>query len=1012
MKVYTFFIMFMLSARILFAQQGTVTGVVTGQDDQQPIPGATIKVNNSTNGTITDANGKFSIKAKPADVLHISFVGYVTQNITVGKQSNIVVTLSTSATKLTEVVVVGYGTQKKANLTGSVASINLEDVQGVPIANFATALQGRLPGVTISAFNNQPGKNDPQILIRGIGTLGSTSPLIVIDGVPAETGDLGLLNADDIESVSVLKDAASASIYGVRAANGVILVTTKRGKSGKAKIQFREVLTIEKPLIKPDYMDAITWANSYNDYLTETGSAPVFTPAMLQKISDQSDPDNFGNTDWFAAVYKPALFQNTYISASGGSDASRYLVSAGYQNQNGLMAHTGSSKVQLRANYDNKISNALSFGLNLSGYRQTIKEPIAAADGNDSGDNGINREISGFTRPTVVPIYSFGAYGTSDASGLVIIKNPVQQLDNQIYNTTNYGLNGKIFGELKIVKDLSFTSSFAFNYSNSQVVRFSPSLASYASDGTLLSAPQSSSLYNSSVLVTSYINENLLHYNKKFGKHDLKFLVGQTVQHQENSNMAASVFGLPSNSIQVLSGSSSTPTVSGTKSALSLQSFLGRVNYTYNNKYLFEANARIDGTSRLPNSEQYPIFPSVSVGWIISEEPFLKNNSSISLLKLRASYGILGNQEIGNYSFTQVYSTSQNYVFNNALVQGVAITSLANANIKWETTAMTDVGADIELFGGKLGFVMDYFNKNASDILYKSPIPNTLGALSAPYQNVAKVNNKGFELTVTHKNNIGKFRYNLAFNGSVIRNNVVSLNGDVNVISGANILTPGQPINSYYGYISDGIIRTQDDLNSAPTGIGSLPLRIGDLRFRDLDGDGKITANDKTVIGNTFPKFSYGFNMAGTYKGFDISAFFQGVAGLNRYISDQVAMGPRGQKLNIWTQRWTVNNPDGILPRYGNPNNNGVFSTFGADGQYGFLDGSYLRLKNIEIGYTIPKTITSRIGVSNLRIYFSGVNLLTLTKVKNYDVEKAQDDTRSIGYLDTKNYALGLSLNL
>jgi TonB-linked SusC/RagA family outer membrane protein len=372
--------------------------------------------------------------------------------------------LQVDAKTLNEVVVVAYSTTKKANLTGAVSSVKMNDIDGLPISNAATALQGRMAGVTVSAFSGQPGRNDPQIRIRGIGTFGNNSPLVIIDGVPNEVGALGDISVDDIESVSVLKDAASASIYGVRAANGVILVNTKRGAAGKAKIQYRATYSVQKPLVKPRYMDGVQWATAYNDFLRETGAAPVYTDAMIQKIKDQSDPDNFANVDWFDEVYKPAPLNMQFLSASGGTDATRYLVSLEYLDQKGIMVNTNSKRIQVRANLDGKISKNLSFGINLRGLKQGINEPIAAANQNDDGDNGINRVISGFTRPTVTPRYSFGEFGLFDGTTLTQIKNPLKSLYEQQNNTNNYRLDGKVFAQAKFLKNFSFTSSLGYVY--------------------------------------------------------------------------------------------------------------------------------------------------------------------------------------------------------------------------------------------------------------------------------------------------------------------------------------------------------------------------------------------------------------------------------------------------------------------------------------------------------------------------------------------------------------------
>ena len=760
-----------------YAQSITVTGTV--QDEEGIfLPGATIKEKETTNGIVTNQDGQFSLLMKNAQsTLLISSVGFEDQIVELNGKDKISITLKSALNQLSELVVVAYNTTKKANLTGAVSSVKMSDIDGLPVSNAATALQGRMAGVTVSSFTGQPGKNDPQIRIRGIGTFGNNSPLVIIDGVPNEVGALGDISVDDIENVSVLKDAASASIYGVRAANGVILVTTKRGAVGKPKIQYRATHSTQKPLVKPRYMDGNQWAAAYNDFLVETGAAPAFDATMLQKIKDQSDPDNFANVDWFDEVYKPAPLNMQFLSVSGGNEATKYLVSMEYLDQKGIMVNTNSNRVQLRANLDSKISDHLSFGVNLRGLKQSVNEPIAAANQNDDGDNGINRVISGFTRPTVTPRYSFGEFGLFDGTTLAQIKNPLKSLYEQKNNSNNYRLDGKIFGQVKFLKDFSFTSSLGYVYSSNLNYTFAPSVYNFRPDGSLVAAaPSVSSSSNSSSLFTRYLVENLLRYEKVFNKqHDLKILVGQTAQHDDTKAFNASVRNLPSNDIVVLGASAELPSNGGSASALSLQSFLGRINYTFNDRYLFELNARMDGTSRLPASQQYPIFPSASAGWIISNEPFFKNLTKyVEFVKLRASWGQLGNQEIGNYSFSQNYALGQNYLFNNVLTQGAAINSLSNDKIQWETTTQTNLGLDIELPNRKLRIEADIFDKNTSNILVQLPIPNTLGGLGPPNQNAGTVNNKGVELLVNHANKIGKFEYDISLNGAIIKNTITS----------------------------------------------------------------------------------------------------------------------------------------------------------------------------------------------------------------------------------------------
>lgn len=987
------------------AQAIAVKGTVTDEKGVR-IPGVNVSIKGTNLGATTNANGEYSLNvADEKAVLIFSYIGYITQEVTVNGRTNLDISLEIDNKTLNEVVVVAYSTTKKANLTGAVSSIKMSDIDGLPLSNAATALQGRMAGVTVSSFTGQPGKNDPQIRIRGVGTFGNNNPLVIIDGVPNEVGALGDISVDDIENVSVLKDAASASIYGVRAANGVILVTTKRGSAGKAKIQYRATYSVQRPLVKPRYMDGVQWATAYNDFLAETGAALAYTPEQLQKIKDQSDPDNFANVDWFDEVYKPAPMNMQFLSASGGTDAAKYLVSLEYLDQKGIMVNTNSKRLQLRANLDGKISNNISFGVNLRGIKQGINEPIAAANQNDEGDNGINRVISGFTRPTVASRYSFGEFGLFDGTTLAQIKNPLKLLYEQKNNTNNYRLDGKVFAQARFLRNFSFTSSLGYVYSSTLNYTFAPSTYSFRPDGSLLNPlPGVSLASNSSSIFTRYLVENLLRFEKLINtKHDVKVLVGQTAQHDETKSFNASIRNLPSNDIVVLGASAELPSNGGSASALSLQSFLGRINYAYNEKYLLELNARIDGTSRLPKSQQYPIFPSASAGWIISNESFFKSLTGVvDFLKLRASWGQLGNQEIGNYSFTQNYALGQNYLFNNALVQGAAINSLANSQIQWETTTQTNLGLDLELFNRKVRVEADVFDKNSSNILVQLPIPNTLGGLGAPNQNVGTLNNKGVELLINHSNRIGKFEYDISVNGAMIKNTIISTAGRENWITGNTINQVGSPANSYFGYVSEGLFRTQDQVGSSAKQFGSTP-RIGDIKYQDTDGNGDVTTFDRVILGNPFPKLTYGINLGLKYAGFDLTSFFQGISGIQRYYDDPAAMGVRSQKLLIWNDRWTVNNPTGDLPRWGNPTNNNSYSSFRLQ------DASYMRLKNLEIGYTVPKAILNRVRMSNLRVYFNGVNLLTFAQNKDYDVEKSDNDARSLDYLNTKTTSFGLS---
>jgi TonB-dependent starch-binding outer membrane protein SusC len=983
----------------------TVKGTVADASTGEKLIGVSVAVKGTTIGTITDVDGAFSVSVPDNKaVLLFSFIGYLAQEVNVGTKRNFDITLQTDEKVLGEVVKVGYADAKKANLTGAVSSVKMTEIDGLPISNAATALQGRMAGVTVSSFTGQPGKNDPVIRIRGIGSFNSNNPLVVIDGVPNDVGSLGDLSVDDIESISVLKDAASASIYGVRAANGVILVTTKRGAAGKPKIQYRATYSVQTPLIKPNYMDGVEWATAYNDFLTETGSTPIFTDYMIQKIKDGTSRDSFANVDWFDAVYKPAPLNMQFLSVSGGTEAMKYLVSLEYTDQKGIMDNTNANRIQMRTNVDAKVSNHLSFGVNLRGIKQNINEPIAAANQNDDGDNGINRVISGFTRPTVTPLYSFGEFGLYDGSGLAQIKNPLKLLNEQKNNTSSYRFDGKIFGQLKFLDGFSFTSSLGVVYGSTFNVTLQPGVFNYYPDGTTTApTPSTSNTRNSVSTTTRYVVENLLRYDKVFnGKHDVKVLLGQTAQRDATSGFAGSVRNLPSNDVTQLSSSTELPGVSGSASAFALQSFLGRINYSFKDKYLLEVNARVDGSSRLPASQQYPVFPSASAGWVLTNEPFFRKFTKyVEFIKVRASWGQLGNQDIGNYSFVQNYALGQNYIFNNAVVQGAAINGLSNDKIKWEKTTQTNIGIDLELPNRWLRIEADYFDKNTTDILVNLPIPATLGGLGAPNQNAGSVNNKGFELVLSHNHKFGKFEYNISANGAMITNSITSTAGREGWITGNTINQVGSPINSYYGFISEGLFRNAEELVGVKQ-FGAAP-RLGDVKYTDLNKDGDVTVADRLIIGNPFPKLTYGINAGLRYQGFDVTAFFQGISGITRYYADQPQMGLRSQKLRVWNNRYTVANPNGDLPRFGNLNANNVYSTIRMQ------DASYTRLKNLEIGYSFPKQWLSAIRMTNLRVYFNGVNLWTRADNKDYDVEKSDGDTGNLDYMNTKSFSFGLS---
>lgn len=979
-------------------QQRKITGAVLDQKGE-PIIGANVIEKGTTNGTITDLDGNFSLSVTSSSELVISFMGYITQNVSIGNRMNLQVTLIEDSQKLDEVVVVAYGAQKKVNLSGSVSSVNFDNIAQIPTSNTTTMLQGRMPGVTIMSGGSQPGKDDPKINIRGVGTLGNSAPMVIIDGME---GSLNTVAPNDIESVTVLKDAASAAIYGVRAANGVILVTTKRGKTEKVSVTYSGAFTLQQATVLPDYCDSWDWAMLYN----ETQGYEKYTASMIQQMRDGSNPNQFANTDWTKEVFRTAPMHTHHLSIKGGTEKASYMTSLEYLDQSGIMKGTSTGRLNFRSNVDYTVNDFLKFGFNLAGGRDRIDEPFQGT----GGGWGMMRKLYWFTRPTVPVRYSNGHWGSVDGNadaGMVAIHNPVMAASIGDRYEEIYRFDGKAFAEITLLKDLKFRTSLGGKYRNRFVSAFSPTYNFYDWNGKVVQEELTNSAEKYSRLAYGYLNENILTYKFSVKDHNVSLLAGHSVQLDRYDEHKGTIEGFPNNEIDQLSAGSKNPGVSGKAVETAIQSFLGRVNYDWKGRYLIEGNIRRDQSSRLPKNNRVGIFPSASAAWRISEEAFMKKNIPvISNLKLRASWGKLGNQEIDDYAYVQLINTGQNYVFGNKIAGGVAVTSLSNSDIKWETTTMTDIGLDLSLFNGKIELVADYFYKKTSDILLSLPINATLGNLSAPKQNAGEVENKGWEFTLTYNDKIGDLGYSISGNLSKVKNKIVDVKG-MEWFSGNAVYRAGIPIGSYYGYITDGIYRSQEEIDNGPKRFNGIDVAPGDIKYRDISGpngvpDGQVDSQyDRTVIGSPFPDFTYGFNVSAFYKNFDLSLFFQGVGNVDRFYRD--APG-NGNIVKDWLDRYNpTENPNGNMPRM-KGTQNGETSTFW------LKDASYLRLKNIELGYNIPENLCRKISAQRIRVYLTGLNLLTFTSVKNWDAEKFADDAENFNYPQTKSYSIGLNI--
>lgn len=995
----------------LFNQQPqgkTISGKITDQSGVS-LPGVSVVVKGTTNGTITDSNGNYSLSNIDENAtLQFSFIGMKMQELKVGGQSSINIALEEETFGIEEVVAVGYGTVKKANLTGATSSVNFSKLESRPAANTAALLQGQMAGVTVSNFNTQPGNDNPEIRIRGIGTFNSgQNPLVIVDGVESS---LSQIPSADIESVSVLKDAASAAIYGVRAANGVILVTTKRGSIKKPVISVKQNYALQEVLAAPDMMDSWDYANMINMDRAVKGQNPLYTDEMIQKMKDGSDPDNFANTDWVQEMFRVAPMNTSYLSVNGGSDNVKYLFSGEYFDQTGILLNTSTKRYSFRSNIDVKVTEKIKLGMDLSGHTRRINETLNSANESD-GNGSIFYRMRRSSNPIVPIKFQNGYWGTINGvfdQTKATSQNPVYLAQRGENFTNKYFFQGKIFADLELIKDFNYRINLAGVYNGSNQSRFTPTEKLYYPDGTLLSENTQNSLENENATDYKYIFETLLTYNLNFSNHRLNFLLGQSSQFYRYDYFWASVKDLPNDLIHELSAGVNEKNVSGNANEASLQSFFGRVNYNFNDKYLFEMNVRYDGSSKMPKASRYGLFPSFSGGWIISNEEFMKESTLFSFLKLRASWGQLGNQEIGNYAYVQNINLGQNYVIGNALTAGAALTSLANTDLKWETTTILDLGIDFNLFKNKIQIAVDWFDKTSDDILTTIPIAQLLGNLNPPFQNIAKVKNTGFELDVKYNNNINNFNYFAGVNLSTVKNEIIDIAGLTSWISngGRHINLEGHPIESYYGLIAEGYFQTPEEITDSPTQFTT--LAPGDVKFKDISGpegipDGKIDETyDRTILGDPFPKLNYSFNLGGNYLGFDLYCFFQGISGIERYFwyNNETA----GNYTTAALDYWTLDNPHADYPRIGNQTNNNKNSTLW------LKDASYLRLKNLELGYTLSQLLTDKISLDKVRVYLSGTNLVTFSKVVDFDPEKIAADERNRVYPQAKVYSIGLNV--
>lgn len=996
----------------LFAQSTIVKGVVTSATNSSSIPGVNIQVKGAKTGVVTDIDGQYSINASSNDVLVFTYIGFVNQEVVVGKKTQINVSLKENNTTLQEVVIVGYGTQKKLNLTGAVSTVSGEKITRRPVTNPATMIQGMMSGVQVVQNSGEPGNEGTSIRIRGNGTFSSagSNPLVLIDGVQ---GNLSDLNPNNIENISVLKDAASASIYGSRAANGVILVTTKTGKEGKTSIEYTVNYAINTPTKMYKLItDSAEYMELYNEARINSGlSTGLYTQDMINTYRNATDRNLYPNTDWLSLMFGSAPTQNHNLTFSGGSNATRYNLSMGYVNQEGVMKGFDYEKFNVRLNLNSELNKRVKFGANFSAKKGVKTAPRSG------GEDMFLAAMS--QPPTYSPKladgsgrYSFKAFDFESNN-----KNPIAIIENNVNkNTDDYAITGLGWIDIQILDGLKWYTKAAMNLDISKSSDFRPQVPLYNFTtnefmtfldvgGKGLIDRDDQNVYKN---IYSYLS-----YDKNFGDHKLFAQAGYSMEDNVTQYLQGYRQNYTSNLLrQIDAGSPSVQSTNGSQYEWAISSFFGRLDYNFKDRYLLQVNLRYDGTSRLSPETRWGAFPSFSAGWRVNEENFVKNLNWnwLNNFKIRGSYGELGNQNIGNYPYQAMLALTSNYSFDNSsLSTGVGQTNLSNPNISWESSSILDLGFDFTVFDG-LDVNFDWYKKTTSDILRSAQVTDIVG-LNPPTINNGTMENKGVELTVNYRKQVksGFFtglNYSAGINLDHYKNKLVDFGA--REISGYSLKEEGKEWDSYYMLEQIGIFQSASEIANSPKQFNDATVP-GDLKFRDANGDGVVNNDDRIAMKGRYPALNYSFNFSANWKGFDFSTQFQGVENVKYYVDGwgTIPFIQGAPPTTEWRNRWTESNPSTTMPRiywgWQSPERINRRSSW-------FLqDGSYLRLKNLTFGYTLPDQLTQQIGISSLRLYFSGDNLITITKYPGLDPERGGSGA-FVNYPQNKIYSVGLNV--
>jgi len=968
------------------------------------LPGVTIKVKGTTAAVATDSQGNYTINAPDYNAtLVVTYLGYVTREVAINGQKVVNIQLQEENKALNEVVVVGYSTQSRHKLTSAVVTVSGDELNKRVATSPTALLQGKLPGLQVVQGSGEPGNENVQLTIRGVGTFSGagSNPLIIVDGIP---GSLDVLNANDIESISVLKDASSAAIYGSRGANGVIVVKTKRGKAGSLAIQYTYNLGVSKATKLPDIItNSATYMQLSNEARTNSSLAPLYTQDQINLYQNATDRVKYPNHNWLNDIFRTAYTQNHYLNMSGGKDSTTYSVGVGITNQPGVMRGFDYSKYTFSLGLNSKLNKRITFGSDIQmRYGRKLTPENGASD----------QFLSALAQSPLYPAQSSDgrwikkAYSNEQGN-----KNPAAIVGEDIRTRGNdYYLQGNLSLDIDLFKGLRWENKGGFNYGYYKFNDFRPVIPTYyysdmSPAGNLDDGSPGLNVGNSDNIYTVYYSQ--LTYKKSLGLHNFSAFAGYQREKNNASNINASRTQYVTNYLRELNaGPSDGQTNNGTSSAWAISSFYGSANYDYADKYLLGANIRYDGTSRLPSNTRYGTFYSFSGGWRVSRENFLKDVSWLNDLKIRGSWGQLGNQNIGTYPYQSTLSGA-NYAFGGSVSSGFIANTLVDPSLTWETTRVGDIGLDMSILNNKLVLSADYFNKYTFDILRSSQVPFYIG-LNAPTINDGALRNKGFEFALQYNDRIGRdFSYSIGVNLQTYKNKLERYGSKD--ISDHTIRQEGHELDAYYMYVWDGIFQSQQEIDNSPK--QPVTPTPGDLKIKDVNGDGKIDANDRTYVSGRFPSYQYSANIGAAYKGFDFSAQLYGSQGQKAYVNGW-GIEPFRQgsvPTTDWLNRWTPTNHTNTMPKIYVADGYAAVQNYPST--YFLKDASFVRLKSLQLGYNFALVALKKVSIKSLRVFVAADNVFTISKYPGLDPERVGDGTY-VTYPQNRTITFGASIKL